>query len=383
MAGGTDNNFAFGIVILAIAILFLLPTMISVFVEKDSGEEASRVADDLLAGYNKFTGSYPTNEEVWALTGIYTPVGINSSGNASPQYAYTPDHWIYGARIIDYPPSQYTGASAYEVTYDAGFYFYDSDTLDGHRAGDLYTSVAMDVNQKSDIFFTPSGKRTSGENWYYEYTGYRYAFQPTANYMYKNQDGDIVKATTSNTSLSLIWYDYYGSSGISGQLVLSGSDSGVAYLTSSEIVSAFNSANNLAKFKMTFNGNDMNVYIKIKNEYTSAGFSVAECFDLGYWEIMITSISTDINTYISTDYSLNIYNIWDTFVDLFTFHMEDYNLSPEMQLLASITISVVLYAALLSLGMTSLPVLILAGIVALIQTLSFGGFEIPDLWPFW
>ena len=382
LGSSTDNNFTFGIVVMAVAILFLMPTFISVFVEKDNGDSAPDNLDNVLDGYNKFTGTYPTNEEVWALTGIYTPVGVDANGDPTPNYAYTPDNWIYGARIGSYSPSQFTGSSTYTVGYDDGFYYYSGNTLDGHVTGDLYTSVAMDINQKSDIFFTPSGKRTSGDNWYYEYNGYRYSFQPLSDYLYKNTNGDIMKTTASNTSLSLIWYDYYGNSGISGQLVLSGSDSGVAYLTSAEIVSAFNSANNLAKFKMTFNGNDMNVYIKIKNEYTSAGYSIAECFDYGYWEIMISSISTSANTYISTDYSMNVYNIWDTFVDLFTFNMDDYGMSPEMQMVASITISVVLYASLLSLGLTCYPILIVAGVVALIQTIATSGFEFPDLWPF-
>lgn len=383
LGSSTDNNFTFGIVVMAVAILFLMPTFISVFVEKDNGDSAPANLDNVLDGYNKFTGTYPTNEEVWALTGIYRPVGLNANGEPSPNYAYTPDHWIYGARLGTYSPSQFTGNSSYTVNYDNGFYYYSGNTLDGHTTGQLYTSVAMDVNEKSDIFFTPSGKRVSGENWFYEYNGLRYSFQPLSDYLYKNQNGDVMKTTASNTSLSLIWYDYYGNSGISGQLVLSGSDSGVAYLTSAEIVSAFNSANNLAKFKMTFNGNDMNVYIKIKNEYTSAGYSIAECFDMGYWEIMISSISTNVNTYISTDYSMNVYNIWDTFVDLFTFNMDGYGMSPEMQMVASITISVVLYASLLSLGLTCYPILILAGLVALVQTIATMQFEIPDLWPFW
>lgn len=393
MGGNTSNDFVFGIVILAVAILFLLPTFIAVFVDKtDSGEAAPEYMDEVLSGYNRFTGSYPTNEEVWAITGIYTPVGVDANGDPTSNYAYTPDHWIFGARKVAYAPSQFTGASSYQVNYDNGFYFYNGNTLDGHKAGDLYTSVAMDVNQKSDIFFTPSGKRMSGENWYYEYNGLRYAFQPLSDYMYKDSNGDLRKTTSSNTSLSLIWYSFYDEgvsqgggdrSGISGQLVLSGSDSGVAYLTANTIVAAFNSANNMAKFEMEFNGNLMNVYIKIKNEYTSLGYSVAECFDYGYWEIMVSSISTNVNTYLSTDYSLNVYSIWDTFVDLFTFHMDDYNMSPEMGMVASLTISVVMYAALLAIGVTSLPVLIIAGLVALIQTIATAGFEIPDLWPFW
>ena len=181
LGSSTDNNFTFGIVVLAVAIIFLMPTFISVFVEKDDGESAPDNLDNVLDGYRKFTGSYPTNEEVWALTGIYTPVGIDANGNPTANYAYTPDHWIYGARVGTYSPSNFTGSSAYTVQYDNGFYYYSANTLDGHVAGDLYTSVAMDVNQKSDIFFTPSGKRVSGENWFYEYDGFRYSFQPLSD----------------------------------------------------------------------------------------------------------------------------------------------------------------------------------------------------------
>ena len=389
--GGGDSNFRFGIVVFAIAILLLMPTFISVFVEKNTGDTAPENLNNVLDGYQRFTGTFPTNENVWALTGIYTPVGIDANGNLSQNYAYTEDHWIYGARVGSYSPSQFSGSSAYTVGYDGGFYYYSGNTLDGHTAGDLYTSVAMDVAQKSDIFFTPSGKRVSGENWYYEFNGLRYSFQPLSDYYYKNTNGDIMKTTASNTSLSLIWYSFYdegvsqgggNSSGISGQLVLSGSDSGVAYLTASEIVSAFNSANNMAKFRMTFNGNDMNVYIKIKNEYTSIGYSVAECFDMGYWEIMVSSISTSVETYLSTDYSMNVSAVWETMVDLFTFNMSDYNMSPDMQMICSVTISAVMYAALIALFPEIWPIVLIAGVVQAIITFVETGIEIPDLWPF-
>lgn len=382
LGGGGDSNFRFGIIVFAIAILLLMPTFISVFIEKDTGDTVPENLDKVLDGYNKFTGTFPTNENVWALTGIYTPVGIDQYGNPSSNYAYTDDHWIYGARISSYPPTQFTGNSAYTVNYDGGFYYYSGNTIDGHKAGDLYTNVAMDTAQKSDIFFTPAGKHESGENWYYEYNGYRYSFQPLSDYYYKNDNGDIMKTTASSSSLSLIWYDFYGNQGISGQLVLSGSDSGVAYLTSSEIVGAFNSANNLAKFNMRFNGNDMNVYIKIKNEYTSAGYSVAECFDQGYWEIMVTSISTNVETYLSTDYSMNVSAVWETMVDLFTFNMDDYDMSPDMQMVCSVTISAVLYAALIAVFPEIWPIVLIAGLVTAIVTFVETGIEMPDWWPF-
>ena len=382
--GGDGNNkFVMQMVIMAIAIIFLMPTMISIFADHSEENVAPENLDEVLDGYVSFTGSQVTNESVWALTGIYTPYGIDQNGNVSSSYSYTPDHWLYGSRVTAYSPGQFTGSSIYTVNYNDGFYYYAGNTLDGHKTGDLYTSVAMDVNEKSDIFFTPSGKHQSGEQWYYDYTGYRYAFQSLQDGYYKDENGDIKKATASNSSLSMIWYDFYGSEGLSGQLTLAGSDQGLAYLTSSDIVSAFDSTNNIAKFKMKFNGVDMNIYIKIKPEYTSAGYSVAQCFDMGYWEIMITSISTNVNTYMSTDYSLNIENIWDTLIDLFSFNMGDYGLSAEMQLIASLTISVCLYGALIGIISDKVWLIIFAGLVAIIQTIASMQFEIPDIWPFW
>ena len=138
----------------------------------------------------------------------------------------------------------------------------------------------------------------------------------------------------------------------------------------------------MAKFRMTFNGNDMNVYIKIKNEYTSIGYSVAECFDMGYWEIMVSSISTSVETYLSTDYSMNVSAVWETMVDLFTFNMSDYNMSPDMQMICSVTISAVMYAALIALFPEIWPIVLIAGVVQAIITFVETGIEIPDLWPF-
>lgn len=365
-----DNKFVVGAVVLAVAVMFLLPTMISVFIENHDGQAIENL-DDVLAGYTAFTGQSATSENVWALTGIYTPYGVDANGQASSNYGYTEDHWLYGARIPGYSPAQFTGAAAYTVSYDKGFYYYSVNsgtTQDGHANGDLYTSVAMTTSQKSNIFFSQNNKQINGDNWYYEYTGYRYAFQALSDYYYKNSDGDIVKTTASSTSLSMIWYDFYGNQGLSGQLTLSGSDSGVAFLTAADIVTAYDAGNNLAKFKMVFNGNDMNVYIKILPSYTSQGYSIQECFNNGYWEIMITSVCTDTTMYTSSDYSFSIYNIWDTFVDLFSFDMSSYALSPTMGLVASLTISVCLYAILISLGLSCYPILILAGILAAIQT---------------
>lgn len=363
-------------IIFAMAILFLMPTFISIYTTVGEDEQVQ----DLLDDYKSFTGTKPTNEAVWCLTGIYTPYTGGSS------YGYTDDGWLYGSKVSTYTPSQYRYTSMEysvsdfkEVTDDTGkvtdtiyydTYRYTADTSNGDKkADDIYTAVAMDVNQKSSIFFTSAGKVEEGDFFYYDYNGYRYAFQPLADYTGQNSAGEAIPVSAVTTSLSLIWYDYYGNQGISGQLVLSGSDSGVAYLTATDIIRSFDSTTSTSKFTMMFNGVNMNVYIRL-NPYYIAQYSVQECFNLGYWEIMVSSLSTDVNAYLDTSYQFNPSKIFDVMIKLFTFNAADLGLSGWTATLASLIISIPLYAALLSIGMSFYPVLILAGILAAIQSLT-------------
>lgn len=364
LLGSVDNAFAYKMIIFAMAILFLMPTFISIYTTVGEDEQVQ----DLLDEYRSFTGTKPTNEAVWCLTGIYTPYAGGSS------YGYTDDGWLYGSKVSTYTPSQYRYTSMeYTVSNPSGgedVYRYTGATSNGdHLKDDLYTAVAMDVNQKSSIFFTSAGKVEEGDFFYYDYNGYRYAFQPLADYTGQNSAGEAIPVSAVTTSLSLIWYDYYGSQGISGQLVLSGSDSGVAYLTATDIIRSFDSTTSTSKFTMIFNGVNMNVYIRL-NPYYIAQYSVQDCFNLGYWEIMVSSLSTDVNAYLDTSYEFNPSKIFDVMIKLFTFNAADLGLSGWTATLASLIISIPLYAALLSIGMSFYPVLILAGILAAIQSLT-------------
>lgn len=361
--GGGDNRFTYKMIIFAMAIMFLFPTAISIFTDIDTEADEQAFLED----YYRFTGNHPTKEAVWALTGIYTPYFEGS-------YGYTDDGWLYGGIIgslTAYQPSQYLNTKyGGPVKLQDGLYRYTATTDDGHAVGDVYTAVTMDAGQKSNVFFTPGGKVEAGEFFYYDYTGYRYAFQPLANYTGEDSSGNPIPVVATTTSLSLIWYEFYGASGISGQLVLSGSDSGVAYITAQEIISAFNSVTSTAKFGMTFNGVEMNVYIRLNPAYIAQGMDVQQCYNYGAWEIMITSLSTDSNAYVQSDYSINLFAIWEIFVDLFTFNASDYGLSGWLATLASLIMVVPMYAALLSIGMTFYPALVFAGLMAALQTIA-------------
>lgn len=415
--GGGGEAFIQGALIFGLMVLLLMPTMISIFmpVATDTGlttYTSEETLDDVLSAYNNFTNNSTTKEQPWALTGIYTPY-------LGGTYHYTSDGWLYGTRITHYSPSQYLQRDgAYTVVqgmdgkenyaqrdpnnsesgnfdYTGVLYTYSvpdgDELLNGHKNGDVYTEVTMDVNQKSDIFFTDQTKKTQGNAFYYEYSGYRYCWQPLQDgytqYTGDDNETHVTKLNANSSSLSLIWYSFVGQSGISGQLILSGSDRGVAYLTAQDIIKAFNPTINTARFEMQFNGIPMIIYIRIDPSETIKGTSIEECYNKGYWSIMVASLSTNPEDYYSASYSLSPDKIWDTAVSLLSFDLDEYDMSPTMKSLASIVFCGILLTMLLSIALTHPEILLIAaiaGLIAIVTNFLSGGFDIDlgDILPF-
>lgn len=373
-SGGDTQTIAKYLMIAACVMLFF-PMIINIFADVSSEvEEVDDVQAQLLADYQGIVNTTATQEQAWALTGIYTAYGTNASGNASTSYLVLEDGWIAGDRVSSYTPSQYVSElnahEGYTVAYNSetGLYYYTGAASGGYSGGDLYTRVSMDKSKMSSVFFSEAGKVESGSNFYYQFNGYRYCFQPTSNYLGVTSDGKPVDVVANTTSLSLIWYQYLTQSGLAGQLVLSGSDSGLSFLTSTEIVQGFNSANYTSKFQMEFNGVDMNVYILLNPYAISSGYSVEECYNYGYWSLLVTSLSTDPDAYNNTDYSFNIYEIWETIIALFTFDSSKLFSGDETAShIASIIFCGTFYIILIAIGLNHKEVLILAGLIALIQ----------------
>lgn len=379
LGGDGSTEFAYKMLMFSVICLIVLPIFVSFYCPKIVMDmEDNETLNELNEQFLDFTGSTPSSESVWALTGIYTPVNVKEDGSFGNVWGYTPDGWIYGERVVNYTPSQYDGnPDAWAVTYNdqQRVYYYANTSTDvnKHDQGDLYTSVVMDVNKQSDIFFTSAGKTEESDGlFFYEFSGYRYSFQPVVESVTVDADGNLIDVVPNQSSLNLIWYNYYGSQGISGQLIL-GTDQGVAYLTAQQIVSAFNPDNNTSRFDMTFNGVDMGIYIRIDPTYSST-LSVEECFNYGYWSIMVTSKSVDTSAYVSASYEFNVNNIFETMIDLLTFNTSDYGISGVAGTIASMCITVPLFVGLICIGMSFYPVLIFAGIWGVLSAWSHGLF---------
>ena len=234
----------------------------------------------------------------------------------------------------------------------------------------LYTEVSMCNEHISSIFFTPGGKTTTDRGYYYEYTGYRYAFSPLKTYT-ASIGGVDTEVEPNSTSLSLIWYQYSTLKGIAGQLTISGSDTGLSYLNADDIVRAFNASTYSSTFDMTFNNIAMHLTIRLDPARVARGMTPADCFNQGYWSVIVSSDAVATSKLNDASYDFNPNNIFDTMIKLFTFRIaDDYNIDGWMGTLASLLITMPLYACLLAIGIEYPIVLILAAILGAIQAFT-------------
>lgn len=393
LMGGGDTSFTFKFLIFSLAIMLLLPMFLMVYAPTAYSGASE---DEVLQGYERMTGqAADTKVSVWPLTGIYTPFTggfVDEDSGQTITYGYTEDGWLYGTSVSSYTPTQYRSTSQQYTVYkaDDGVFRYWTDSADynkdyetGHQgrviedsevtyAGDLYTEVSFDINQMSDIFFVESSRVEDADGHFkYDYSGYRYVFQPISSYTGQDADGNKVPIIATTTSLSLVWYQYLSQSGITGQLVLSGSNGGIAYLNAAQILTQYNGSTNTAPFDMVFNGVTMTVYIKIDPMATASGMTVEQAYNAGLWSIMVTSLSVDASAYTGTDAANNPMQLFETMIDLLTFNMGDYNISSWLATICSIFFVAPLYIGLISLCLDKAYLWILVGLLAAIQAINF------------
>lgn len=368
-------------IIYCLVIMILAPVLFMLFVPAvtDGDTYREEIADLEEEYYNQTGNKVTATTEVWALTGIYTPY-VGST------YGYTDDGWVYGERVVNNSPSQYVGSNGYSVRLmDNGLYYYTAVPANDltHTAAtyangtwdysdaSLYTAVTMDNSYKSTIFFTETGKsETADGHYYYQYNGYRYAFQPLRSYQTESGD-EIITVQANSSSLSLLWYQYSSYSGIAGQLSISGSDQGLSYITAADITKAFNSATYTSTFDMTFNNIKMHLSIHMDIERINSGLSAAECYNAGFWSVVVSSDAVASSQINDSSYDFSIDNIFQTLIDMFSFRLtDDYDISGWEATIVSVLFALPFYAILIALALQNYYLLIGVALIGLIQSLS-------------
>lgn len=405
--GGLSTSSELKMISFAMSIIILVPTIFTVFVPSYVSEDqwASEITSIENTYYEQTGSSSNPNKNIWTLTGIYTPYQGTS-------YGYTEDGWIYGSKVPSDRPSQYIStvqnpgalivaqapnglfyyisvpkaqsesitvlkAPTDPATGEGGQYYINSAgqyVITNTEGATVYSSVTFNKSQKSDIFFTSANKTETDKGYYYAFSGQRYVFQPLSDY-YTSIGGVTEKINSNSTSLSLIWYEYRTLSGIAGQLAVSGSDKGITYLTSDDIIRAFNSTNYTSTFDMTFNSVQMHLVIRLDPSRLAAGNTVEECYNGGYWSVLVYSDAI-AESMASTTYEFSAENILNTLISLFTFRIADeYNIDGWVGVLASMMITLPLYLMLLVLCLNHPELWMFTILLAAIQAItSLGGW---------
>lgn len=401
--GSGDTQFTYKKIVGGLLIISLLPIVINLFVAPVNVDEWQGEYESISQTYYEARGT-PAGSgiELWTLSYIATPY-------TSTNYGYTDDGWLHGGLITDVSPTQYQGAAWSGETFkaaraDNGVWYYtvapsnnpnivvattdDADHvhITDYNGATVYSAVVMDTAHTSDTFFTAqdSSRVDFNGHYYYGYSGWRYAFSPLHSYSATNGDGTVYDVKSNSSSLSLIYYQYNSIDGIAGQLSLSGSDNGLSYLSGADIVRAYEGINFTATFDMKFNSIPMHIQIRLNPTAIASGMSVEDCWNGGYWSVMVYG-DKDVEDYVGGLYGGNnddhsIENIFNVFVDLFSFRISDhYEIDGWVGTLASMTFSLAFYATLLAIGVSNPYMWMIIAIVGLFQTLLTVG---TGWWPF-
>lgn len=397
-------------VIVALLIAFFTPLFFTLFVPTlDNSEENpyEQQIQELEEQYYLATGNKVTaTTEVWALKGIYTPFN-------GMVYSYTDDGWIYSERIDEYTPYQYSvSAPGYDSNtgytvkrMDNGLYYYTSkpandageivvatktDGVWDYTNATLYSAVSMDNQHCSTVFFTTTDRQEVNGHYYYRYTGYRYSFSPLESFG-MDVNGTLTKIEPNSTSLNLIWYQYATNNGIAGQLAINAQDQGVSYLSARDIISKYNPEIYSSTFDMTF-GAGINMHLTIRIDaymLSQYGYSVEQAFNAGYWSVIVSSDAVASSAIQDSSYDFSLDNIFATLINLFTFRITDqYDIPGWEGVLASLLITMPLYACLIAICISNYYLLIAVSFVGIFQVIgtaiaSIGNALGGNWWPFW
>ena len=295
-----------------------------------------------------FSGGQLVNDNPWVLNGVYTPFTP-----ATVALEDIPDHierdgdrttgWLFGEKIENYAylgqvadikldPNQKSnqlltvgdpfnyeyrnGKSWWNGGNDAGITILNPDLVKWFSRN---TGIGnIDDNYGYE---TISG---SANNW--NYTGYRYTFDPVLPF---NSE-----ASTKDGRLSLVWYQIPNDTGLSGALEIYGDKNHeqikLGSISAADIVSTFyrSSEGYVHVFDFNFEGTHLNLTIRFDPTVYNTYDTLQAAWDDGAWSMAVSSVSAgnffDVEN--SNAFNVTAGSMLDTFVQIYTFdypHFDD------------------------------------------------------------
>lgn len=362
MAFASSDQVLIRIAVFGVTVSVMSTILISLILVAGGGDysfdEIQEYRDDL----SQFTGESMLNQTPWILTDVYTPYEGLAEGEIINDHV-DKDGWLYGERI-NYTP--YIGQAAniklavdhkssvpityseketpYTVTGGVKWWA-DSSAWYGILVDYVFRPVGEFFGQDPNTY-----EQKTAHTW--NYTGYRYVFDPTLPFKY-DENGDATDTSVRDGKLSLVWYKYRTGSesqeGLSGGLDVYGGRVLLASYAATDIIAAYNSTSGYATtYDFDFEGTHLNLSIKFDQEIIERGKPLMEAWTAGNWELAISSVSAgnfyDIEN--STSFTATAGNMIQTFIQIYTLDLPSIQ-NPWMDLILWLIVGLPMTVAML------------------------------------
>jgi len=346
-AGGGDDRLQVGMAVFAIVMSLAITMMVPIVApgyDTDTGYTHADIFAERMS-LESFTGESMTNMAPWKLTAVYTPWTTGDPiDNIDPETG-----WAYGTSVTTYSeigktseirldPGHKSDTPLAQSTYHDVMTLTDLPEWWAYNAyGDL--NMIGVVAEWLGVSTTYKGPGLGDVNTW-NFTGYRYEFDPMLKIDYSSGDHGYNTDSQSDAKLSIVWYKTSTSQGISGGLILyDNSTNGiVANITMDQINSGYLTGSSYSsRYQFDFQGVQVYLNLRYDLDVLSGGVDLNTAFDEGRWTLAITALSMDNYMDLSSSNSLSssTANMIDTYIKIFTFSF------PTLDIMWSIVLYVV------------------------------------------
>ena len=336
---GSGERTLIKIAIFCIAMSVMSTCIVTLFVQGSSDYDYDTI-NAYRSQLTEFSGGQLVNDNPWVLSKVYTPFTPGLIADSD-----IPDHiendngqsigWLFGDDIaysyigevagIKLDPNQksnqlLTVGNLYEYEYRNGAAWWNGNNDMGVTL--LNPEVVRWLSQNTgigDIDENYGYEVISGaaNNW--NYTGYRYVFDPVLPF---NNQG-----SSKDGRLSLVWYQIPTDTGLSGALEIYGATKNqsqikLGSISASEIITAFRStAGYVQVFDFNFEGTHLNLTIQFDPTVYSSYNTLQDAWDAGSWSMAISSASAGnfFDVEDSNAFNVTAGSMLDTFISIYTF----------------------------------------------------------------
>ena len=367
MAGFGDDATLIKVAVFGIAMSIMATAMISWYIA-GSGDYDYDTISAYRAELVDFSGGQLVNDNPWILTDVYTPfipsaVAENDIPNHI-EYDNGRGGWLFGTHVTTYSE---IGKSAdihldknqksnQLLTVGSNVSFEYQNGKEWWAGGNPYGIDMSGLGEGIIRFFgnTPGEdygvvySSGTAQNW--NYTGYRYVFNPSLPF----QSG----TSSKDGRLSLVWYDTGDDTGLSGALEIYGSRNGDQVLlgkySAYDIIQAFQSTMGYVQtFDFDFDGTHLNLTIRFNPTVYDNYPSLISAWNNGAWSMAISSSSAGnfFDVEDSTAFTNTAGSMFDTFIDIYTFQTPKFNNEPWVEVILWLLVGLPMTIALLCVTM--------------------------------